>query len=85
MNVAQPNSATHSLSCTLDKPDNNIFISFVIVLIIYYENLVEKFNAMIEKNQEIVETLKKRIPEIQKKSNLSGVYLQQALAEKGLL
>lgn len=52
---------------------------------ISFENLVAKFNTMVEKNQEIIETLKKRIPEIQKKSNLSGVYLQQALAEKGLL
>ncbi|MEY3219316.1 MAG: hypothetical protein RIT27_673 [Pseudomonadota bacterium] len=50
-----------------------------------FNSLVEKFNIMIEKNLEIVETLKKRIPEIQKKSNLSGVYLQQALAAKGLL
>jgi len=52
---------------------------------ISFENLIAKFNLMIEKNQEIIDTLKKRIPEIQKKSNLSGVYLQQALAEKGLL
>lgn len=52
---------------------------------ISFENLIAKFNLMVEKNKEITETLKKRIPEIQKKSNLSGVYLQQALAEKGLL
>jgi colanic acid/amylovoran biosynthesis protein len=52
---------------------------------ISFENLIAKFNLMLEKNQEIIDTLKKRIPEIQKKSNLSGVYLQQALAEKGLL
>jgi colanic acid/amylovoran biosynthesis protein len=52
---------------------------------ISFENLIAKFNVMVEKNKEIIDTLKKRIPEIQKKSNLSGVYLQQALAEKGLL
>jgi colanic acid/amylovoran biosynthesis protein len=49
------------------------------------ENLIAKYQLMVEKKNEIVDTLKKRIPEIQKKSNLSGVYLQQALAEKGLL
>ncbi len=50
-----------------------------------FDNLMAKYQLMVDKKSEIVETLKKRIPEIQKKSNLNGVYLQQALTEKGLL
>lgn len=52
---------------------------------ISFDNLMTKYQLMVEKKLDIIETLKKRIPEIQKKANLSGVYLQQALAEKGLL